>query len=80
MIGINPRPTTLPKDYNQHKITKWPDPKGVKIEKIPLENIYITYLGNNDELLDITLSQKKIDENGNTYYIELITHYVLISL
>ena len=53
MIGINPRPTTLPKDYNQHKITKWPDPKGVKIEKIPLENIYITYLGNNDELLDI---------------------------
>lgn len=73
MIGTHPCTTTLPKDYNQHQITKWPDPKGVKIEKIPLENIYITYLGNNDELLDITLSQKKIDENGNTYYIELIT-------
>ena len=80
MIGSKPYPTTGPKDYIQHPKPKetnlkfqWPDPRGVKIEKTPIENIYITYLGNDDELLDITLSQKKIDENGNTYYIELIT-------
>ena len=74
---INIAPPPLPGEFQTKKpkpiFDQFPDPKGVKIEKTPLENIFITYLGNEDEILDITLCQKKIDESGKTYYLELIT-------
>jgi len=53
--------------------TSFPDPHGIKIEKTPLENVFITYLGNKDNIQEITLCQKKVNENGKTYYLELIT-------
>lgn len=74
---INIAPPPQPGEFQTKKpkpiFDQFPDPKGVKIEKTPLENIFITYLGNEDEILDITLCQKKIDESGKTYYLELIT-------
>ena len=60
----------------QNQITvssSFPDPKGIKIQKFPLENLYIAYVGQKNDIQEITLCQKKIDENGQTYYLELIT-------
>ena len=79
MRGINQVSKTTPPSMPGARPSKktifdqFPDPRGVKIEKTPLENVFITYLGINNEILDITLTQKKIDEEGNTYYLELIT-------
>lgn len=68
MIQTNPIPKTKAPD-----IPGFPDPKGTKVQKIPLENLYITHIGRKNDIQEITLCQKKIDENGKTYYLELIT-------
>lgn len=68
MNGQNPAPKT-----NPPALPGLPDPKGTKVQKIPLENLYITHIGRKNEIQEITLCQKKIDENGKTYFLELIT-------
>lgn len=74
---INTAPPPLPGEFQTKKpkqiFDQFPDPKGTKIEKVPIDNVFVTYLATEDEILDITLSQKKIDESGNTYYLELLT-------
>lgn len=66
---INTRPVKPTKTI----FDQFPDPQGIKIQKIPLENLYITHIGHKDEIQEITICQKKIDENGKTYFLELIT-------
>ena len=68
MSNQNPIPKTKSPAFSG-----FPDPKGIKIQKIPLENLYIAHIGQKNDIQEITLCQKKIDENGQTYYLELIT-------
>ena len=68
MNGQNPTPKTIPPT-----LPGFPDPKGTKVQKISLENLYITHIGRKNEIQEITLCQKKIDEKGKTYFLELIT-------
>lgn len=43
------------------------------IEKYPLKDIYAVYIGNKNEIKEISICQKKKDENGKIIYYDLLT-------
>lgn len=45
----------------------------MEVIKYPIENIFAIYLGNKNEIQEMALCQKEIDENGTITYTDLLT-------
>ena len=50
------------------------DPKGKKKIKYPLENLYAVYIGDKNEIIEVTICKKETDSEGNTIYHDLLTN------
>lgn len=51
----------------------FPNPRGKKKIEYPLKDLYAIYIGDDKDIIEIAICKKEIDENGNTYYHDLIT-------
>ena len=53
-----------------------PDPKGKKKIQYPLENLYAVYVGDKNEVIEVTICKKETDSEGNTVYHDLLTNTI----
>lgn len=65
--------TVQPLKKEERIFPELPDQKGIKIEKVLIENLFIVYLGTDNGIDEIVLCQKKVNTNNQTIFHELIS-------
>lgn len=52
------------------------NPRGKKIIEYPLQDLYAVYIGDKDEIVEVAICKKEIDENNNIIYHDLLTNNI----
>ncbi|MBE6150246.1 MAG: ATP-binding protein [Firmicutes bacterium] len=49
------------------------NPRGKKKIEYPLKDLYAIYIGDDKDIIEVSICKKETDENGNVYYLDLLT-------